>query len=109
MSPHDANIQESILESLAPEGDNPFSEDLSIYGDLVIDPMEDTMRDYYSYIESSLYDKQGLNQTFQGRPLVYTAMHGVGANFIDKVRGAFVSLFFNFSLAFVVDWTRHVT
>ena len=92
LSPHDANIQESILESLAPEGTNVFSDDLSIYGDLVIDPMEDTMRDYYSYIESSLYDKQGLNRTFQGRPLVYTAMHGVGANFIDKVRGGGLAL-----------------
>ena len=85
LSPHDVGIQESILKSLAPEGDNVFSDDLSPYGDLVIDPMQKTSTDYYSYIEGSLYDKEGLNESFEGRPLVYTAMHGVGADFIDKV------------------------
>ena len=45
--------------------------------------MEDTCVKYYSYIESALYDKEGLNRKYSGPPLTYTAMHGVGANFID--------------------------
>ena len=68
---------------MEPEAKNEaFNEELRGHGSLLEDPLEETSEAYYKYIDGMLYDKSGLNQKFDGK-LVYTAMHGVGANYID--------------------------
>ena len=48
----------------------------------MIDPLEDTSKDYFGTLKSMLFD-EAMNRKYQGK-IVYTAMHGVGANFIDQ-------------------------
>jgi len=89
LPPNDTNIQESILKSLEPENrEKSFSDDLCDVSDLLEDPLEDTIQAYYQYIEAMLFDKEGLNQAYEGPPLVYTAMHGVGADYVDRAIAA---------------------
>ena len=85
--PHDKNIQQSILRNLAPmAGDDTFSEDfLRIFGssDQLTDPLEETCSAYYSSLESDLFDGP-LDPNLFKKPVVYTAVHGVGADYIDR-------------------------
>ena len=79
--PHDKFILESINEHLKPADDHVYNEDLSEFNDNIIDPTEEIGSLYYSMLHELTYD-QSLNSDFSQK-IVYTAMHGVGASYID--------------------------
>lgn len=81
--PHDKNIQKSILNHLKPECDAAFDEDLSEFdGSLLFDPHDELCSEYYTMLKNLLTDEDR-NRKFIGR-IVYTPMHGVGADYIDR-------------------------
>ena len=83
--PHDANIQSSILSNLPPSaGASTFDEDYvaSFTPDTLpslIDPWQDTTDAYLAALKASLV----INEDGPQVDFVYTAMHGVGADYID--------------------------
>ena len=79
--PHDKNILHSIALNMEPESDLAFREDLSEFGDKLIDPFEEIHNTYMETLKSKLFRKS-LNQGLRSK-IVYSAMHGVGSRFID--------------------------
>ena len=83
LSPHDKNIQKHILDNLEPYSKEAFDENRVAYSNSnLIDPLEESSSSYFSVLDSILFDKS-MNQSCR-RKIVYTAMHGVGSDFIDK-------------------------
>eukprot|EP00094_Tigriopus_californicus_P008514 TCALIF_08206-PA protein Name:"Similar to PGM2 Phosphoglucomutase-2 (Homo sapiens)" AED:0.04 eAED:0.04 QI:1733/0.87/0.77/1/0.87/0.88/9/0/593 len=86
--PHDGNILESIQHHLVPAaGDESFDETyIQNYNDKsnppVIDLLEVMSNEYYEVLNRGLM-KRTNNEEYK-ESIVYTAMHGVGANFIDR-------------------------
>ncbi|XP_040583283.1 phosphopentomutase isoform X2 [Lepeophtheirus salmonis] len=89
LSPHDVNIQKSILKHAEPR---PCMKDIldklnNPKFDLMqglFDPFDQITQEYFYILEhNKLLDKEGLNKCFKGK-IVYTPMHGVGSFFIDK-------------------------
>ena len=80
--PHDRNILQHIADHLKPESSQAFNEDLTDTDSLLIDPMEEMFEAYYSTLIAKLYD-ENMNRQLQHK-IVYSAMHGVGAQFIDE-------------------------
>ena len=95
-----------------PKDQLAYSEDLSAFKDLIIDPTEEIGDLYYNVLRDQLYDADKLNPSFKkkiiytvmtrhyqwqgiysylhtyfcnSRPnLLFQAMHGVGANYIER-------------------------
>jgi len=83
LSPHDKNIQKHILDNLEPYSQETFDDNRIAYSNPnLIDPLEESSTSYFSVLNSILFDKS-MNQSCR-RKIVYTAMHGVGSDFIDK-------------------------
>ena len=83
LSPHDKNIQKSILDNLEPSNENAFNEESIKYDDSnLIDPLEETSNAYFGSLKSILYDSN-VNRNYAGK-IIYTAMHGVGSDYIDQ-------------------------
>ena len=71
------------MENLEPFGEEAFNESRVTYDDPnLIDPLKESSLAYFSTLNSILFDKT-MNQNCK-RKIVYTAMHGVGSDFIDK-------------------------
>lgn len=83
--PHDQNILQHIADFLKPESCQAFEEDLSDVDALLIDPLEEMSDTYFATMKAKLYDAN-LNQKLRHK-IVYSAMHGVGAAFIDQAFG----------------------
>lgn len=80
--PHDTNILQSINQNLKPkEGQASFSEDLSGFKENLINP-KDFVDGYYNTLKKMVYD-ESMNSKFD-KKIVYSAMHGVGASYIDR-------------------------
>ena len=47
------------------------------------DPLETMSEKYFSALRNSLYDYE-MNKNFGSQKIVYSAMHGVGAEYIDR-------------------------
>lgn len=86
--PHDGNILESIQHHLVPAaGDDSFDETYiqkfnAESNPPVIDLLEVMSNEYYDVLNRGLM-KRTNNEEYK-ESIVYTAMHGVGANFIDR-------------------------
>ncbi len=80
--PHDKNIFLSINENLQPADDDAFNEDLTMFQDNLNDPTEELGKRYYDTLQNLLYDEE-MNAGFK-KKVVYSAMHGVGASYIDQ-------------------------
>jgi phosphomannomutase len=81
--PHDTLILKSILEHLQIDDPEAYNDDLYKFKeDLKIDPTKEMTDKYYQTLKDLLFD-ESLNEGFK-RNIVYTAMHGVGAAFIDQ-------------------------
>ena len=80
--PHDKYILQSISANLQPkEGQDSFSDDLSNFKEALVNP-EEFADAYYNTLKSLLYDET-MNSKFD-KKIVYSAMHGVGASYIDR-------------------------
>lgn len=80
--PHDKNILKNIGENLEPvDHQAAFNENLNEFQ--VEDPTEKMSNCYYETLQNLLYDRENLNANF-AQKIVYSAMHGVGASFIDR-------------------------
>ena len=82
-SPHDFNIQESILANQAPfAGADTFNDDLpDCDKSLLEDPLSEINEQYFSALEKGLFNKT-MNENFD-KKIVYSAMHGVGADYVE--------------------------
>jgi len=80
LSPHDKEIQKEILANLEP-ADGAFEE--PTVHPLLKDPMNDIYNDYYRIIKETAFSEE-LNSKLDV-PIVYTAMHGVGNPYVQKV------------------------
>merc|ERR1712223_875217 len=81
--PHDKHILASIDDHIVPKDKLAFSEDLSGFKNLIVDPTEEMGDLYYNDLREQLYDAEKLNSNFK-KKIIYTAMHGVGANYIER-------------------------
>ena len=80
--PHDVNIQERIVSDLAPvAGDASFDVE-DFIADKVLDPLEEMSDAYFASLGRSVYAVE-INSRLDV-PIVYTAMHGVGADYVDR-------------------------
>ncbi|KAJ8960674.1 hypothetical protein NQ314_006043 [Rhamnusium bicolor] len=84
VSPTDKNIQHSILRNLEPL---ETSWDTSILGtsDLLIDPLSEVLEHYLQIITDTIIPEHKLLNEKVGMLFTYTAMHGVGYSYIEKV------------------------
>ncbi|GMM47256.1 phosphoribomutase [Pichia kluyveri] len=81
--PHDSNIQNSILENLTPilNNDAGWNTDIYMRSDKLIYCFEEVVDSYVDYLRTSLFkDENKIDFKF-----VYTAMHGVGYEFVEKL------------------------
>ena len=86
LSPHDKNIQSSIFENLEPTNfEDAFAEEKITYADHdnLTDPLKATSHGYYNDTLKAILFDEDMNRNFEGK-IVYTAMHGVGADYIDQ-------------------------
>ncbi|XP_065342241.1 phosphopentomutase [Cloeon dipterum] len=79
ISPHDKNIQASILNNLAPWAKAWDTNFLEKHADLQ-DPLPKVMKEYYSILSESVLDHH-CNESSSTK-IVYTAMHGVGYTYM---------------------------
>ena len=86
--PHDVNIQNSILDNLPPaSGADSFEESfLERFSPRtvpsLVDGLERYSAEYYDDLRSFVYD-EAMNGGSAVK-IVYSAMHGVGADFLDR-------------------------
>ena len=80
--PHDQKILQHISDFLKPESSQAFEDNLSDVDARLIDPLDEMSGSYFSTLKTKLYDVN-LNQKLRNK-IVYSAMHGVGAAFIDQ-------------------------
>lgn len=81
--PHDSNIQNSILENLTPilNKDDGWNTDIYMKSDKLIYCFEEVVNSYVDFLRTSLFkDENKIDFKF-----VYTAMHGVGYEFVEKL------------------------
>lgn len=81
--PHDSNIQNSILDNLTPilNKDDGWNTDIYMKSDKLIYCFEEVVNSYVDYLKKSLFKDEGeIDFKF-----VYTAMHGVGYEFVEKL------------------------
>lgn len=81
--PHDSNIQNSILDNLTPilNKDDGWNTDIYMKSDKLIYCFEEVVNSYVDYLRTSLFkDENKIDFKF-----VYTAMHGVGYEFVEKL------------------------
>ena len=70
------------MDNLEPFDEYAFNEDNINYDGInLIDPLEEASKGYLGTLKSMLFD-DSMNKRYKGK-IVYTSMHGVGANFID--------------------------
>lgn len=85
LSPHDSNIQSHILQNLVPWGDYMWQADSLVYGksasDLV-DPLEEVMEKYMSQLVDNATQTDLVSST--DLRVVYTALHGVGHEYLTE-------------------------
>ena len=65
--------------------EDAFNEERFAYNDIdsnLVDPLNETSVGYFGSIKSILFDEK-MNTRYKGK-IVYTAMHGVGADFVDE-------------------------
>ena len=70
------------MNNLQPSDDLTFDDDLSAFDSLLVNPMAEMSTAYYSTLEKLLYNPT-INANYKGK-IVYTAMRGVGANYVDR-------------------------
>jgi len=87
VSPHDKGIAAAILDSLEPRDSSWDITSLQRLSDLVTDPMEETIKRYNAAVLNLCYIREK-NQESPVR-LTYTAMHGVGYEFVQHAMKAF--------------------
>ena len=81
--PHDKLILQSISRHLKPENDQAFNENVEEFKNLIIDPTDELGNLYYEALFNSSFDIDNLNCNLSHK-IIYSAMHGVGAAYIDK-------------------------
>ena len=81
--PHDKLILQSIGRHLKPENDQAFNENVEEFQNLIIDPTDELGNLYYEKLFNSSFDIDNLNCNLSHK-IIYSAMHGVGAAYIDK-------------------------
>ncbi|CAL1538749.1 unnamed protein product, partial [Lymnaea stagnalis] len=87
ISPHDKGISQGILDSLEPREDSWNIELLETNTDLIFDPLSEITRRYNDEALSLCYMREK-NQECPVR-FTYTAMHGVGYDYILEIFRAF--------------------
>ena len=79
-SPHDKNIQKHILDNLKPQKNvwvnNPRNDNKCI------DPLDVISNNYFSIIESKVFDKKAIEES--NLRITYTPLHGVGHNYLTE-------------------------
>lgn len=79
-SPHDKNIQNSILQNLKPWPtvwvNNPRN------NEKCVDPLKQIWNKYFSVIESNVFDKNSVKES--NLRITYTALHGVGHDYLTE-------------------------
>ena len=71
------------MDNLEPFSEEAFDESKITYqAPSLIDPLKEESSSYFNALNSILFDKS-MNKKCK-RKIVYTAMHGVGAKFIDQ-------------------------
>lgn len=84
LSPHDKHIQAAILANLVPQP-GAFDEPPSDHP-LLRDPMDRVRDDYFSVVTANVFDRSAVAAF--SRPVVYTAMHGVGHPYVQQAWAA---------------------
>jgi len=86
ISPHDSGIADMISKNLQPL---PSSWDKLLYSTspLCVDPLNDILNDYMNTIQKHCHHRD-INAS-SALNITYTAMHGVGAKYIEKAFEAF--------------------
>ena len=81
--PHDSNIQNSILYNLTPilNKDDGWNTDIYMKSDKLIYCFEEVVNSYVDFLRTSLFK----NENKIDFKFVYTAMHGVGYQFVEKL------------------------
>ncbi|XP_059470245.1 phosphopentomutase [Neocloeon triangulifer] len=79
ISPHDKNIQNSILNNLTPWEKAWDTSSLQSYPSLQ-DPLSKVMKEYYAKLSEGVHDRHS-NESSSTK-IVYTAMHGVGYTYM---------------------------
>ena len=81
--PHDSNIQNSILENLTPilNKYDGWNTDIYMKSDKLIYCFEEVVNSYVDFLRTSLFK----NENKIDFKFVYTAMHGVGYQFVEKL------------------------
>nr|KAI8734278.1 phosphoglucomutase-2-like [Biomphalaria glabrata] len=87
ISPHDKGISQGIMNSLEPEEASWDIKSLESQKELIFDPLEETIRRYNSAALSLCYLREK-NQECPV-PITYTAMHGVGYEYVLHIFKAF--------------------
>ncbi len=80
LSPHDKHIQAAILANLCPQS-GAFEEPPADHP-LLINPMGRVRDDYFSVVTANVFDRTAVAAF--SRPVVYTAMHGVGHPYVRQ-------------------------
>lgn len=85
LSPHDANIQNLILENLKPWTDDIWNTDNLNYSkeNKLFDPLSTVMEQYYLNLRQSSTQLDLVKNS--NLKIAYSAMHGVGHNYLTKV------------------------
>lgn len=83
LSPSDKQIQEQIEENLEPL-DSSWDTSILKGNELNYDPLEEVMEDYMKTLKESILDKYLEISRASSLEFTYTAMHGVGYNYILK-------------------------
>jgi phosphomannomutase len=83
--PHDKNIQDCIMESLdLDRTKDVFNYKIKTRDEDVRDPLDEMSEEYFKILKASSSEFP-LAKSVSGMPkIVYSAMHGVGADFIDQ-------------------------
>ncbi|KAH9505243.1 Phosphoglucomutase-2 [Bulinus truncatus] len=87
ISPHDKGISQGILDSLEPEESSWNVKILDASKELIFDPLDETIRRYNDASLSLCYLREK-NQNCPV-PITYTAMHGVGYQYIQHIFKAY--------------------
>lgn len=82
ISPHDKQIQESILKNLLPWDESRDTSVMVQENDKFSDPINEITDKYFAQLQKSLFSPEANGKT--SLKFTYTAMHGVGYKYMQK-------------------------
>lgn len=84
ISPVDKSIQAHILQNLKP-WPSSWDTDIIKNSDKLHDPLAETFKNYIEVVSASVLDEHKVINSKTDMKFTYTAMHGVGYNYIVKL------------------------